>query len=148
MFVYEDQKICHQELLPSKNHTLHVLKTSDATNKQSQREVLKNSQITAWQFKQAHPDLLGDITVHTIQKHCQKHLGLPLRSPTVVSILTHHICCAWLDKVMWSDKSIFQCVSNDTSSYLHTKVKHPDSITAWYAFRGAMGCMRCQVTQQ
>ncbi|MPC33539.1 hypothetical protein E2C01_026893 [Portunus trituberculatus] len=53
-------------------------KTHPRTDKLLEREVKKDSFITAKELKEAHADVLGEVSVRTIQDHLQKHLKLPL----------------------------------------------------------------------
>lgn len=89
-----------------------------------------------------------------------KRLDPLLHCLTKVPFLTHCMHCDWLNfanqykkwtaedwnKVMWSNKSSFQCgakqhqklyrtsnISTSDTRYVHTTVQHPDSIMAWGA---------------
>ena len=152
---------------PTKSVSGRPRKTSAVTDKLIRREVIKNPRITARELKAAHPDLLRDVAVRTLQERCQKHLKLPLRSPAKKPLLTkktkqtrlafakkyeHWTEQEWR-RVMWSDESTFQCgakkrgklrrpqgANKYDSRYVETTVKHPDSVMIWGCFSGEMGC--------
>lgn len=142
-------------------------KTTPTTDKLIRREIIKNPRMTALELKKAHPDLLGNVAVRTIQERCQKHLHLPMRTPTKKPLLTKKMRQGRLAfakqhqgwtvqdwrKVMWSDESTFQCgakrrgklrrpagANKFDSRYIETTVKHPDSVMIWGCFSGEQGC--------
>ena len=51
--------------------------TSKKTDALMKREVLKHPSITAAELKEKHPDVLGSVSIMTVQHRRQKELKLP-----------------------------------------------------------------------
>lgn len=141
-------------------------KTSNTTDTLLKRELYKNPRLTASELKAMHPDLLGDVSVRTIQHRLQIDLGLPSRIAAKKPLLTEHMkkqrlafarmYAHWTAEqwrtVMFSDESKFQVFRVGTSTvrrpsssnryeqrYTVPTVKHPQSVMVWGAFSGKNG---------
>ena len=141
-------------------------KTSKATDTLMRRELLKNPRLTASELKKAHPSLLGEVSLRTIQDRLLKDLKMPSRSPAKKPLLSNAMKKARLEfarqykdwtpedwsTVMWSDESTFRCITGRQGRirrpvgsdrydprFTEKSVKHPDSVMIWGCFSGLGG---------
>lgn len=141
-------------------------KTDPRTDKMLEREVKKDPFITAKELKEAHPDVLGEVSVRTIQDRLQKLLKLPCRRAALKPLLTEKMKKQRLDfckryqhwtsedwrKVVFSDESAFKTISHRRklvrrplgadrfdSRYTVKTVKFPAGVMVWACFSGEKG---------
>ncbi|KAK4326954.1 hypothetical protein Pmani_002557 [Petrolisthes manimaculis] len=95
------------------------------TDKMLERQVKKDPFVTAKELKEMYPDLLGEVSVRTVQIRLQKDLKLPCRRAAQKPLLTKKMkkqrvdfCKRHADwtqedwrRVMFSDESAFKTIS-------------------------------------
>lgn len=141
-------------------------KTHPRTDKLLEREVRKDPFITAKELKEAHADVLGEVSVRTIQDRLQRHLKLPCRRAARKPLLTDKMKKQRIDfckryehwtsedwrRVVFSDESAFRTMSHRQklvqrplgadqfdSHYTVKTVKFPASVMVWACFSGEKG---------
>lgn len=141
-------------------------KTDRRTDKMLEREVKKDPFVTAKELKGMYPDLLGEVSVRTVQVRLQKDLKLPCRRAAPKPLLTMKMrkqrvdfCkryAHWTEedwrKVIFSDESAFKTISRRqklvrrpsgsdryASNYTVKTVKFPAGVMVWGCFSGDKG---------
>ncbi|CAF3465208.1 unnamed protein product [Rotaria socialis] len=137
--------------------------TSKNTDMLLKREVTKNPRLTASELKISYPELLGKVSVRTVQHRLQKDLGLPCHMAAQKPLLTARMVKQRLEfanfykhwtpeqweKVMWSDESNFSIVHRGrvrvrrpigsdrfSPAYTQKTVKHSQHVMVWGCFSG------------
>ena len=142
-------------------------KTHPRTDKLLEREVKKDPFVTAKELKNMHADVLGEVSVRTIQHRLQKDLKLPCRRAAQKPLLTDKMRKQRLDfcrrhehwtsedwrRVVFSDESAFKTMAKRQklvrrpsgadrfdSRYTVKTVKFPAGVMVWGCFSGEKGC--------
>ena len=129
-------------------------------------QLLKNPWLTAAEIKNFYEKELKDVSIRSIQRRCRLDLGMPIRCASKKPWITprmraqrmkfarkmHKLTEKDWEKVMWSDESMFKCISNRRfcvrrprvmsrhhPRYTQRTVKHPYTIMIWGAFSGGRG---------
>ena len=118
----------HEDAIPAtQSRSGRLPETSKHTDDLLIRELRKKHQLSASELKEMHPDHLGNVSVRCIQRSLQKDLNIPSRRAAYKPLLTPHMgkkCLQFALKylhgsaddwkrVMLSDESSFQCISNN-----------------------------------
>jgi len=155
------KECCHGNTPVTKKSSGRPRKTSPATERLMKRCVQDQPSISARELRAQNPQVLGEVSVRTIQERLQKDLGLPSRRPAPKPLLTAKMKAKRLafcrryanwtaedwSKVMFSDESKFLTFSQRHQSvrrprgsdrfdpkYTRKTVKHPAGIMVWGAF--------------
>ncbi|KAK4317377.1 hypothetical protein Pmani_011539 [Petrolisthes manimaculis] len=141
-------------------------KTDTRTDKMLERQVKKDPFVTAKELKEMYADLLGEVSVRTVQIRLQKDLKLPCRRAAQKPLLTKKMkkqrvdfCKRHADwtqedwrRVMFSDESASKTISRRQklvrrpsgsdrfdSHYTMKTVKFPAGVMVWGSFSGEKG---------
>ena len=131
-----------------------------------QLQLIKDPWLTAAELKNFYEKELKDVSIRSIQHRCRVDLKMPIRRACKKPLLTARMRAQRMqfaremqyltekdwEKVMWSDESMFKCISNRRfcvrrprivsrhhPRYTQRTVKHPYSVMIWGAFSGGRG---------
>lgn len=131
-----------------------------------EREVKKDPFLTAKELKELHPDVLGNVSVRTVQHQLQKDLKLPCHRTPMKPLLMEKMMKQRLEfckryqhwtpedwrRVVFSDESTFKVIPRRqrlvrrpsgsdrfSSKYTVKTVKFPAGVMVWGCFSGEKG---------
>ena len=126
VFVAAARDLCQDAIPATKSRSGRPLKTSKHTDDLLRQKLRKGTHLSASELKEIHLNHLGNISDRCIQHSLQKDLNIPSRRATSKALLTPHMkkkCLQFAlrylhrsvddrEKIMSSDESTFQCISN------------------------------------
>ena len=88
LWVTRAKKMPDATVPPTKKQPGRARLTSPATDRMMKRRVMESPSISARELRAENKDVLGKVSIRTIQHRLQKHLSLPSRRPAPKPLLT------------------------------------------------------------